>query len=139
MLFCALNCVPCVLNSIEIIIITTLIYKRLRPLFYRLQEVGVSREDTTTWMLGARATQGVVAEESEATTYMMYSAGNNALTFSTMLADFCFWEYALLAILVLCVPPRGIESSLNSLECSTTVYSKFLCTYLVRTVNICTN
>lgn len=89
--------------------------------------------------VGGRATQGVVAEESEATTYRMYSAGNNALTFSTMLADFCFWEYALLAILVLCVPPRGIESSLNSLECSTTVYSKFLCIYLVRTVNIRTN
>ncbi len=45
MLFFALNYLPCAFDSTEIIIKTTLIYKRLRPLFYCLQDVGMSRED----------------------------------------------------------------------------------------------
>lgn len=38
MLFCALDQSPCAFGSTEIIIITTLIYKRLRPLFSFLNE-----------------------------------------------------------------------------------------------------
>jgi hypothetical protein len=59
MVLFALNYLPRVFNSTEIIIITA-IYKRLRPLFYRLQEVGMSvlQEQKTDGPMKSRFVSG---------------------------------------------------------------------------------